>query len=46
VIVGAREPRSLVKARWTLLDRLQIASDNAWLLRAPQEEGPVQPQLL
>jgi hypothetical protein len=35
VVVGAREPRLLVKERWTLLDQLQIAADNAWLLRSP-----------
>ncbi len=35
VIVGAREPRALVKERWTLLDQLQVAADNAWLLRSP-----------
>ena len=45
VIVGAREPRSLVKERWTLLDRLQIAADRAWLLRAPQTDQPMQPKL-
>ena len=37
VIVGAREPRVLVKERWTLLDRLQIAADAAWLLRSPED---------
>lgn len=36
VIVGAREPRVLVKERWSLLDRLQVAADNAWLLRSPE----------
>ena len=46
VIVGAREPRLLVKERWTLLDRLQVASDVAWLLRAPEESAMVQPTLL
>ena len=35
VIVGAREP----------LDRIQIASDVAWLLRTPEGRPPVQPQL-
>ena len=45
VIVGAREPRVLVKERWTLLDRIQIASDVAWLLRTPEGRPPVQPQL-
>lgn len=46
VIVGAREPRALVKERWTLLDQLQVAADNAWLLRAPQTNEPLQPRLL
>jgi hypothetical protein len=46
VIVGAREPRSLVKDRWILLDRLQIAADRAWMLRAPQADQPMQPKLL
>jgi hypothetical protein len=45
VIVGAREPQSLVKDRWTLLDRLQTAADATWLLRAPEEIGPLQPSL-
>lgn len=45
VIVGAREPRVLVKERWTLLDRIQIASDVAWLLRTPEGRTQVQPQL-
>lgn len=35
VIVGAREPRVLVKERWSLLDQLQVAADGAWLLRSP-----------
>ncbi|MEJ2011147.1 MAG: hypothetical protein P8X64_02860 [Anaerolineales bacterium] len=35
VIVGAREPRLLVKERWSLLDQLQVAADAAWLLRSP-----------
>jgi hypothetical protein len=37
VIVGAREPRVLVKERWSLLDQLQVAADAAWLLRAPED---------
>jgi hypothetical protein len=45
VIVGAREPRALVQERWELLDRLQVASDAAWLLRAPQGAGVKQPRL-
>lgn len=44
VIVGAREPRTLVQERWILLDRLQIAADSAWMLRHPPEETP-QPRL-
>jgi hypothetical protein len=46
VIVGARQPRSLVKDRWTLLDQLQLAADSAWLLRAPENTEFVQPKLL
>ncbi len=45
VIVGAREPRTLVKDRWPLLDRLQAAADVAWLLRAPDQETQAQPSL-
>jgi hypothetical protein len=45
VIVGAREPRALVKERWTLLDRLQVAADTAWLLRSPAGEPAEQPRL-
>jgi hypothetical protein len=45
VIIGAREPRTLVKERWTLLDRLQVASDIAWLLRAPENTPTEQPAL-
>jgi hypothetical protein len=45
VIVGAREPRTLVKERWTLLDRLQVAADAAWLLRSPPGEPAEQPRL-
>lgn len=45
VIIGAREPRLLVKERWTLLDQLQVASDVAWLLRAPESPGEAQPRL-
>ncbi len=44
VIVGAREPRTLIKERWSLLDRLQIAAEMAWLLRAPHQV-PLQPRL-
>lgn len=42
VIVGAREPRLLVKERWSLLDQLQVAADAAWMLRAPDEAPPEQ----
>jgi hypothetical protein len=45
VIVGAREPRVLVKERWTLLDQLQVAADVAWLLRAPDGPEEAQPRL-
>ncbi len=45
VIVGAREPQTLVKERWTLLDRLQTAADSAWMLRAPAPAEPLQPRL-
>ncbi|MGB2896536.1 MAG: hypothetical protein WBB65_10300 [Anaerolineales bacterium] len=43
VIIGAREPRVLVKERWSLLDRLQVTADAAWLLQSPA--NPVQEQL-
>ncbi len=45
VIVGAREPQSLVKERWALLDRLQTAADAAWMLRSPEPAKPAQPHL-
>jgi hypothetical protein len=45
VIVGAREPKALVKDRWALLDRLQVAADAAWMLRPPQDETLSQPRL-
>jgi hypothetical protein len=45
VIVGAREPRALVKERWALLDRLQIASDVTWFLRSPEDAPTAQPPL-
>jgi hypothetical protein len=45
VIVGARQPQSLVKERWTLLDRLETAADAAWMLRSPPVEEPLQPRL-
>jgi hypothetical protein len=46
VIIGAREPRSLVKERWTLLDHLQLAADNTWLLQSPENVEAVQARLL
>jgi hypothetical protein len=45
VVVGAREPRALVKERWALLDQIQAASDIAWLLRAPEGQPLAQPRL-
>ncbi len=45
VIIGAQEPRSLVKERWSLLDQLQAAADGAWLLRPPETQPPLQPRL-
>jgi hypothetical protein len=35
----------LIKERWSLLDQLQAAADNAWLLRPPHEGPPLQPPL-
>lgn len=46
VIVGAREPRNLVKDRWVLLDRLQAAADIAWLSRPLAAESQAQLALL
>ena len=45
VIVGGREPQSLVKERWLLLDQLQAAADAAWMLRPPPVEPALQPRL-
>jgi hypothetical protein len=45
VIVGGREPQTLVKERWLLLDQLQAAADAAWMLRAPAAEAVLQPRL-
>jgi len=45
VIVGGREPQSLVKERWLLLDQLQAAADAAWMLRPPPAEAVLQPRL-
>jgi hypothetical protein len=41
VIVGARQPRQMVKDRWGLLDQLQTAAD-ACLLQPPAEENPLE----
>lgn len=41
VIVGARQPRQLVKDRWGLLDRLQTAVD-ACLLQPPAEASSLE----
>lgn len=45
VIVGGREPQTLVKERWLLLDQLQAAADAAWMLRPPAPEPVLQPRL-
>ena len=45
VVVGGREPQTLVKERWLLLDQLQAAADAAWMLRPPPAEPVVQPRL-
>jgi len=45
VIVGGREPQTLVKERWLLLDQLQAAADAAWMLRPPPTEPVLQPRL-
>lgn len=45
VIVGARQPQSLVKERWSLLERLQAAADASWMLRLPPGETADQPRL-
>jgi hypothetical protein len=45
VIVGAREPQTLVKERWTLLDHLHLAADATWMLPAPADEPERQPRL-
>lgn len=46
VIVGAREPQSMVQERWRLLEQLQIAADTAWMLRPPSGEAVAQQLLL
>jgi len=45
VIVGGREPQTLVKERWLLLDQLQAAADAAWMLRLPAPQPSLQPRL-
>jgi len=45
VVVGGREPQTLVKERWLLLDQLQAAADAAWMLRPPPAEPVLQPRL-
>ena len=45
VVVGAREPQTLVKERWLLLDQLQAIADAAWMLRPPAPEAVLQPRL-
>ncbi len=46
VIVGAREPKTMVQDRWKLLEQLQIAADTTWMLRPPPGETVEQPRLL
>jgi hypothetical protein len=46
VIVGAREPKTMVQDRWKLLEQLQIAADTTWMLRSPPGETVEQPRLL
>jgi hypothetical protein len=45
VVVGAREPESLVKDRWGLLHQLQDSADTTWMLRPPPGETNLQPRL-
>ena len=45
VIVGTRQPQTLVRERWTLLDRLETAADAVWILRAPPDVPPGQLRL-
>ncbi len=45
VIVGAREPKALIKERWTLLEQLQAGVDATWRLRLPAGESAEQPRL-
>jgi hypothetical protein len=46
VVIGAQEPRTMVKERWMLLEQLQVASDTSWMLRPPQGETVEQRPLL
>ncbi len=46
VVVGAREPKTMVKERWKLLEQLQVAADTTWMLRPPAAEAVEQPRLL
>lgn len=46
VIIGAREPKTMVKERWKLLEQLQVAADTTWMLRPPPGETVEQPRLL
>lgn len=46
VVVGAREPKTMVQDRWKLLEQLQIAADATWMLRPPTGETTEQPRLL
>ena len=46
VVVGAREPQTMVRERWKLLEQLQIAADMTWMLRPPPGETVDQLQLL
>ena len=45
-IVGAREPKTMVKERWKLLEQLRVAADTTWMLRPPLGETVEQPRLL
>ena len=46
VVVGAREPKTMVQDRWKLLEQLQVAADATWMLRPPTGETTGQPRLL
>lgn len=45
VVIGAREPQTLVKDRWALLEQLQIAADNTWMLQVADDKPIQQPKL-